>query len=748
MAAIQKIRSYGPWLIAVIGIALFAFVAGDLFKWFEQQQGVKRMQVGSIYGDNISYQDFQEEEQTFESIVKVQRALSGQDDNISEADRESMRSYLWQQHLQNSIIAHESEKLGLYVSDEEVQQALRDGNAGSLRMIAMFLTGNPQAPFSLQALQDFLKNKDKYIENASKNGSREQIEQITQIEQVWTYTEKQLRKELLGQKFYNFIGLSFASNPTLAKFEYENNVNLTDALVAAIPFSTIADKDVQVTDADLQQAYETYKERFFVPYDTRDIQLIDVAVTANASDRQALTKDMQTAYEGLSDGTDPAYVVNHNKSLVQYVALPLRREVYQQVAADLATRLDSVGVGATLAPYTDAQSNTMTTFRLVAKQQLPDSIQFRLIAAPAASADESAKRADSIFNAIQAAGAGNDSIFKSLATKYGQPGDSTWIRSEQFESFSLSDNDIQMYQNLYEANVGELKVIKIGETSIVIQVLNKRAFVDKYQVAAVRREIRFSPATYSAELGKLNKFLAENQTIASIEKNAGKSGYVLTPINAVSGSDLLSALRQRIGGSTVKDFVTWAFDEAEAGQISQLYEAGAQNDHLLVGALTATNKKGYMPITNPAVKEFLTNVVRQQKKAEKLLAQYKNVKSFEAASALAGVVTDSINGNAFGQPVMLQGVGTQELLLSAVLAKATKGQFIGPVAGAGAIYFVQVLDKRKGEQQYDEAQMLQQLAQQDMQAIIMSNPFTGQTSHQLLSALQEKANVVDNRYKF
>ena len=111
------------------------------------------MQVGSVYGEDLSYQEFSEEEQTFTNIVQMQRRISGQEDALTDADHEGIRSYLWQQYVQNSIIQHETKKLGLYVSDEEVQSALRDGNAGSLRMIAMFLTGNAQAPFNLQQLQ-------------------------------------------------------------------------------------------------------------------------------------------------------------------------------------------------------------------------------------------------------------------------------------------------------------------------------------------------------------------------------------------------------------------------------------------------------------------------------------------------------------------------------------------------------------------------------------------------------------------
>lgn len=743
MAAIQKIRSYGPWLIAVIGLALFAFVAGDLFKWFEQRAGVSRMQVGSVYGEDLSIQDFQDDVETFTNVVKMQRQLSGQDANIGDADQEGIRSYLWQQHVQNSIIRHEAAKLGLYISDEEVQQALRDGQAGSLRMISMYLSGNPQAPFNLQLLQDFLKNKDKYMQQALQQGGGEQAELIQTIGQVWTFTEKQLRDELLQQKYYYFLMQSFGSNPTLAKFEFENNVSLTDALVAALPYSTVADTDVKVTDADLQAAYEQYKERFFIPVDTRDVKFVDVAVTASAADRQAITAEVEDAYRQLGEGTDPAAVVSRSKSRVQYTALPLRRKVFEDAARDVASRFDSVSVGGTINPYVDAQTNTVTTFKLIARQQLPDSILYRGIVAQAQSSEESAKRADSIFNALQGGAA-----YKAVAEKYGQKSDSIWLTSEQFETLGMSDDNVQLFSTLYELQPGGRKVIKMGDLSLVVEVLDKRAPVEKFQVAVVRRDIDFSKATYNQEKNKLNRFLADNKTPESIEKNAGKNGYVVTPVYAASGSALLSNLRQQIGGSAVKDFAVWAFDNAEIGQVSQLYEVGAHGDHLLVGMVTGANKEGYLPWNSPAVKDFLTGVVRQQKKSEKLMAQVKGVKTFEAAQAIAGVVTDSVNGSTFGSPVMVPGVGTQELLLSAVLAKANKGQFVGPFAGTGAIFFAQVTDKRKADEKYDEAQMLQQLAQQDLQSIIMSNPFSGQVSHILLSALELKADVVDNRYKF
>ena len=55
MATLQKIRNRGPLLVAVIGIALFAFVAGDAWKAIQPHQG--RQDIGEVNGEAISAQD-------------------------------------------------------------------------------------------------------------------------------------------------------------------------------------------------------------------------------------------------------------------------------------------------------------------------------------------------------------------------------------------------------------------------------------------------------------------------------------------------------------------------------------------------------------------------------------------------------------------------------------------------------------------------------------------------------------------
>ena len=53
MAAIGKIRSWGPVLATVIGLALFAFIAEEMFRSCEATSNEKRQQVGEVLGKKM-----------------------------------------------------------------------------------------------------------------------------------------------------------------------------------------------------------------------------------------------------------------------------------------------------------------------------------------------------------------------------------------------------------------------------------------------------------------------------------------------------------------------------------------------------------------------------------------------------------------------------------------------------------------------------------------------------------------------
>ena len=57
MATLQTIRSKGPLLVVVIGLALFAFIAGDAWKVLQPHQG--KQDVGEVNGKTLTAHKYQ-----------------------------------------------------------------------------------------------------------------------------------------------------------------------------------------------------------------------------------------------------------------------------------------------------------------------------------------------------------------------------------------------------------------------------------------------------------------------------------------------------------------------------------------------------------------------------------------------------------------------------------------------------------------------------------------------------------------
>lgn len=559
----------------------------------------------------------------------------------------------------------------------------------------------------------------------------EAVEQIQMVKKLWDYSEKQLRSELLSNKFNMLFAMGFTSNEVAAKMNFDARSVQKNVEVAALPYTAITDKDIQVSDEDLKTAYEDFKEDFYLPVPSRDIKLIDVNVVASAADRAELTAKVQGFQEKLQNGESVADVVRLSNSNVQYSDLAMSKQAFQRMP-DVANNLDSMAVGAVKATYYNASDNTINTLKLIEKIQAPDSILYRQIAAVAATPDARKTQADSIKKALE-----GGASFAELAKKYGQRSDSAWITSSQYESFGLPDESASYLSQLNSFAAGTTQIISNDQGAAVVQVLDRKKMVAKYKVAIVKCTLDFSKKTYEDELSKFNRFLSQNKDIASIEKNAAKNGYMLTDLPGYN--PMQNIIPTRIGGSQSKDCAKWIFDEAKAGDVSKLYECGRSNDHLIVVCVKATNDEGYMPWNNAQVREFLTTLVKQQKKGEKAMGMAKNAKSPADIQKLSGAVVDSLANQTFAGYPQVNGVNVPEPILAGAIAKTAVGKCTVPVKGAGAVYVAKVTSESKTPETFDKAAESAQLAQTTAQR-------TYQSVFNYL--MMHKSKMVDHRYQF
>ena len=720
MAALQKIRSKGALLIIIIGIGLFAFIAEEFFRSMETTSAIGKQQVGEVYGKKLSVQEYQ---QMVDEAAEVTKFQYGRE--LSSAQMEQLRNQVWDLYVQQKIFEHEADELGLRVTDEEVQNALRTGTAQSLNMLRQFFS-NQEGRFDVTALQNFLKQ---YKQMAAQAAAMDpaQAEAIQSVYRIWLFTEKNLRAELLAQKIGGFVQNSFLSNPIVAKMEFDDRNTTSEVQIAAIPYSTIPDKNITISDEELKAKYEQIKEIFLLPADAVDLKYIDVAVTASPADRKALEDDMQKIYNRLKDTTDIAPVVNSSKSQIHYVDAAVTKNFFSSVP-DVRTALDSMPVGSTKAPYYNGTDNTLNIVKLVAKIQAPDSVLCRMVPASGTTAETSKKSADSICNALNAG-----ANFAELSKKYPGAQDSVWVTSAMMENALNNDETRQIYNAMNTLGAGKAEVISSNNGSAVLQIVERRAMTTKYNVAIVKCSVDFSTKTYQDALNKFNRFMGNNQTLAAIEKNAGKNGYLIRELNTFDKTN------HNIGGvANTKDAVKWAFDEAEPGNVSKIYECGENRDHLIVVAVTNRYEHGYMPWNNPEVKRILTSLVMKEKKADMLAQTAGKAKNMDQAKKLKGAVFSTLPSVNFASNPYVIATSSSEPAIAGVVAKTAAGKFVGPVKGSGGVYMLQIVKKTKGDNKFDKENEMRRVANQN--AYIMQNT--------LYFSLRQEANVIDNRYKF
>ena len=711
MATLQKIRSKGPLLVIVIGLALFAFIAGDAWKVLQPHQG--KQDVGEVNGEVLSAQDYQKMVDELSEVIKLTNGLN----SLTEDQLNNVKDQVWQSYVNNKLIAEQAEKLGLKVTDAEIQSIIDQGTHPLLMQTPF---RNPQTGmFDKDMLKKFL------VDYANLNASQmpaQYVEYYQKMGAFWQFVEKTLAQSTLAEKYQNLVTKSLISNPVAAEDAFNSRTEQSDLLLAGVPYSSINDSTVQVSDSEIKDRYNEKKEQFKQLVETRDIRYIDVKVVPSDADRKAVEKEVTEYSNQLASTTaDFGTFVRSTGSSVNYSDVPVSKSVFP---ADVASRLDSTNVNEVYGPYYNQTDDSFNAFKLLAKVSSPDSIQFRQIRVYADTEEKTKTLADSIYNALKG---GAD--FAAVAKIYGQTGEATWVNAQSWEGSELDADNSKFINTLLNQPVNELANLNMGQANLILQVMNKKSMQTKYKVAVVKREVEFSKETYNAAYNKFSQFVAQNTTIDSMVKNAEEIGYTLMP-----RTDLSSAEHYVGGVRSTREALKWIF-AAKPGEVSPLYECG-ENDHLMVVALDKIHEAGYRDINSVA--EMLRAEIRRDKKAEKIMEEMKKYNSIAQVKGMKDAVSDSVKHVTFSAPAYISVTRSSEPVIGAVAAKTAANKVSAPIKGNGGVYMIQVYAKEKGSEKFDAKQ----------EETTLTNMAVRIAGNQLINDLYQKAKVVDQRYLF
>ena len=637
---------------------------------------------------------------------------------LSDEQTNQIKDEVWRRYVENKLVEKEAKKLGLTVSKAELQAII---DAGVHPMLQQTPFRNPQTgAFDKDMLKKFLVDYSKMNKAQMPSQYAEYYESMYKF---WSFIEKSLVQARLQEKYQALITKSLFSNPVEAQDAFDGRVDQSDLLLAAIPYTSIVDSTITVTDSDLKAAYDKKKEQFRQYVETRNIKFIDVQVTASPEDKAAIQKEMEE-YTAQLAGTPADYTtfVRSTGSTVPYVDLYYTAK---SLPADVAARLDSVSVGGVYGPYYNVTDNTINSFKKLASATLPDSIEFRQIQVVAEDAAKTKSLADSIYNAIK-----DGADFAEVAKKYGQTGEPTWISSANYEGAQIDGDNLKYITTITTLAQNELTNLALGQANVILQVTGKKATKDKYKVAVVKRPVEFSKETYSKAYNDFSQFIAANNTLEKMAANAEDAGYRL-----LDKTDLYSSEHGIGGVRGTKDALKWAF-EAKAGEVSGLYECG-ESDRMLVVGVASIVPEGYRPLA--LVKDQLRFEILRDKKAEKIMAEMKaaNATSFEQYKNMANAVSDSVKHVTFAAPAYVPALRTSEPLVSAYASVAELNKLSAPIKGNGGVFVLQPYAKEKLNETFNQETEETTLA-----------AMHARMANQFMSDLYLKADVKDKRYLF
>ena len=663
-------------------------------------------------GEKVNVQDFQKLIDEYTEVIKMQQGV----DNLNEMQMNQVKDMVWQTYIQTKVVEDEAKKIGLTVTDAELQNILAEGTNPMLLQTPF--VNRQTGRFDVNSLKKFIADY-----KTQQTANPQMAAQYQTLYKYWTFIERTLRQQILAQKYQSLLAGCILSNPVEAKLSYKEENEESSIQLATFAYSTIDDSKIKVQDADLKAKYDELKERFKQNVESRDIKYVTVRVEPSPADRAELQQSFKKYTTDLAAASEPANVVRKSTSLVNYLGIPVAKTAYPN---DIADKLDSMAVGQTYGPFETKMDNSMNVVKLISKQLLPDSVQYRQIQVIGKTPAEAQKRADSIYTALNAGAA-----FETIAKKYGQSGEKVWMTTAQYQNAPSLDADTKTYiGTLNNSGVNELKTVKIGQGNLIVQVVDRRAMINKYTVAVIKKTIDFSKDTYSKAYNKFSSFVSANQTPESIQKNAKSSGYTVQ-----DAKDITTSTHTLVGINATREAMKWLFD-AKEGEISPMYECG-NNDQLLLVVLDKIHPKGYRSYDDPQVKEFLKAEVLRDKKAEQLMAKAKDVKNIAAAQA-KGAKVDAVNQITFAAPVFVMSVGASEPALSGAVAATAKGKFSSrPVKGNAGVYVFEVTGRTMRPGKFDAKTEEQKTRQKALQ-------YAGNFMNELIL----KANIEDNRYLF
>lgn len=683
MALINKIRENSGLTIAVLAVALMAFIVGDYLSGGSLANSGQE-KVGSINGTDVDYKQFN-------TLVEAQRQQFEAQYGRSAGEQEltQIRSQIWEQLVQENAFQPEFAAAGIEVSSDELREMIQ----GAKNM----------HPYTKQQFTDpntglFNEEQHRQFISAAANKTLPLAQQS-----IWDQFKTSLLSIRKAEKYQNLLTKATYITKAEAKKEYEAQNMKLSANYLYVPFYSINDTTVQVSDGQVRDYYSKHSDEFN-PYDSRSLDYVVFQVVPSKEDSAAVRQDINSFARGLASAENAEAYANANSDL---------RTTYLQSAGDLSAEVkEAVSnglVGAVVGPFKTGNNYSIYKYEGTERDSLYTAGASHILVRSASTDPDSVQAAARVKALGLLAQLQSGADFATLARINSEDGsaqnggDLGYFQNngqmvKPFEDAIFSFNGTGLIPRLVKTDFG-YHIIKVTDAKNNL----------KYKMATIIKVLTPSEATRNEFYQRADDLRVSASSLEDLKaKVAADENLILLTAQRVSpGSKTLNTL------TNATEVVRWAYnDNTEVGDVSSLvFEV---DDNYVVAGLSAATDKEEPSATD--FKDQIEGLVRNELKAEKIMENLKGkTGTLESIASTygAGALVESVQDVSF-QTGMLNSPGLDPIALGTGFGLGS-GKKKGPFTGTTGVFIMETSNVTKPAEIADYGQYVEELKQKNGQ---------------------------------
>lgn len=703
MQIIQNIRDKGSAIvIGVIALSLIGFIMMDTRS--ANNRSDSNSSIGKINGESIDSKTF---------VDKVKQMEDQRGGHVSGTELYQLRQNAWEQIVTEKVLNSEFEKLGLVFSPKELSSLLFSEDAP--QTLKQAFTDKATGQYDIE------KAKQWWIQAKKAKGE--------QRDAIETQIVEPLILQTLATKYSSLLAASAYYPTWMQEKENADNKTFSNISYVAVPYNTIIDSAIKVSDDELVE-YMTKHKNIYKQDGGRIISYVSFSANPSSADTIKSLEYVSNLKASFVADTNAKAFVARNMSAINF------EDSYSPKSKLTMSQKDSIAAlpnGAVFGPYLDGKNFVLA--KMIGNRQLPDSVKCRhiLIATRNPQSGEqilsdsiAKKRIDSIEAAIK----GGEDFNKMVLEYSDDPGSKDKKGEYDFPSSQFSNLAKEFAETIFYGNTGDKKVVRTDFGYHYIEVLNQKNFEPAYKIAYVAKEILPSDETINLASAQATKLSGEARDAKALETYLAKNG-----LKKIDIPTLIKENDYQLGAlQDARQLIKWAF-EAKQGEVSEAFNI---QDQFIVAVLDKIQPEGLPDAKTARPMAELT--VRNLKKADEITKKLGTAPTLATAAAAYNVQIGSAGADStitFSAQI-INGVGQEPKVIGAALNKAYQTKVSEPITGTNGVYVIKV--NSVGNRTADASEFVAEQAAERTKTMV-------QTTYSFFESLKKIATIKDSRSK-